>query len=360
MAMNRRTKRNAWLALGPGLAIALVTLSWSGRAAADADAGVDAGPSSPPVVAAGETEPEGEESPEWTGPPVDVTVGLYLNQMREVSLHENEFQADFWIWFRWAKGTQEIDPLASFEVIGGNEVSKDNEVRQDLGQFHYAACRVRVTITKFFDVRAFPQDHHEVAIVVEDSENEDHKIRYVADRANTRIDPDVEVPGFVITRSQTRVSSHTYRSNYGDVTLPSNSESRYSRFELKIQLARPGLGYSLKLLWGLWLSALIAFIPMFIKPIDVDPRFGLGVGAIFAAMANAYIISSALPDTNQVTTADEVNMLTIAFIFLSVLESTISLNLYQNGKEALSKRIDRISFVAMLVLYTAGTVYALS
>ena len=359
--MKRIEKRRGWWAVVPGLALAVVMLGWSERGIADPDAGVaDAGPPAPAVPAGGATaEGEDEEAAEWVGPPVRVTVGVYVNALKEVSLHDNQFQTDFWIWFRWPKSTPDIDPLESFEIIGGGEVAKESQVRQDLGQFHYAACRVRATITKFFDVREFPQDRHEVSIIIEDSEHEDHKILFVADRSNTRIDPDVQVPGFVITSSASSVSTHTYRSNYGDITLPSDSESKYSRFELRVKLARPGLGYSLKLLWGLWLSALIAFIPMFIKPIDVDPRFGLGVGAIFAAMANAYIISSALPDTNQVTTADEVNMLTIAFIFLSVLESTVSLNLYQNGKEATSKRLDRISFVVMLVLYAAGSVYAL-
>ena len=90
---------------------------------------------------------------------------------------------------------------------------------------------------------------------------------------------------------------------------------------------------------------------MLIDPIDLDPRFGLGVGAIFAAIASAYVISSALPETNQYTLADKMNMLAVGVIFLSIVQSVFSLRLWKNGKEAASKSLDFISFWAFLVVY---------
>ena len=82
----------------------------------------------------------------------------------------------------------------------------------------------------------------------------------------------------------------------------------------------------------MWLSALVALLALFIKPINVDPRFGLGVGAIFAAMANQYIVTSALPDSATVTSADLVGMATIVVILIGVAESVGSLWLFENDQ----------------------------
>ena len=108
----------------------------------------------------------------------------------------------------------------------------------------------------------------------------------------------------------------------------------------------------MKLFVGLFGAVGVAMLAFFIKPTDVDPRFGLGVGALFAAIANTYITSSLVPDTGVLTLADMINGVGILIIFLSLLESTISLYLYDiKGKVELSRLFDRISFVIFLAAY---------
>jgi hypothetical protein len=181
---------------------------------------------------------------------------------------------------------------------------------------------------------------------------------FVADSANSRLDPLVNVPGFRVMGFETIVVKHSYETNYGDVTVPSDSRSTYSRFEFALNVERPGFGYTLKLVWGMWLSALIALLAMFIKPTNVDPRFGLSVGAIFAAMANQYIVASALPDTASITTADVIGMSTIVVILVAVAESIASLWLFENEKPDLSRKMDRVTMIGVLAVYAAINIYA--
>jgi hypothetical protein len=108
----------------------------------------------------------------------------------------------------------------------------------------------------------------------------------------------------------------------------------------------------------MWLSALVALLALFIKPTNVDPRFGLGVGAIFAAMANQYIVSAALPDSAIVTTADIIGMATIVVILVGIAESVGSLWLYENERVRPSKRLDRYMMIGVLSVYAAVNVYA--
>jgi hypothetical protein len=118
-------------------------------------------------------------------------------------------------------------------------------------------------------------------------------------------------------------------------------------------VVRPGIGYFFKLFFGVFIAAVIAFLVFFIKPTDLDPRFGLGVGAIFAAVASEYVITSALPDTNVLTLADKLHILAFAFIFLSIAQSILSLRMFTTGREKASQTLDRLSFPVFFILYSA-------
>ena len=75
-------------------------------------------------------------------------------------------------------------------------------------------------------------------------------------------------------------------------------------------------------------------------------------------MANQYIVTSALPDSATVTSADLVGMATIVVILIGVAESVGSLWLFENDQVALSKRLDRYTMIGVLSMYVAVNVYA--
>jgi hypothetical protein len=91
-----------------------------------------------------------------------------------------------------------------------------------------------------------------------------------------------------------------------------------------------------------------AVLALFIKPIHVDPRFGLGVGAVFAAIGNMIAVASFLSRAQQATLTDMVNILGLVTIFLTLVQS-ISLYQYDSmGLEKLSRFFDRVSFAVFL------------
>lgn len=280
---------------------------------------------------------------------VSVYVGAYVNQIYAVSLRDNQFSVDFYVWFRWQG--DDIKPLESFEVVNGRVESKEGEYTDKVAGFNYASCRVVATMTKFWDVSKFPLDDHILTIEIEDNDNEEFKLKYIPDTENCGMNPQVQVPGWRVSKSWCNVIANPYKTNYGDISLPTGNESIYSRFIYSISIVRPGLGYFLKLFFGVFIAALISFLSFFIKPTDLDPRFGLGVGAIFAAVASEYVIASSLPDTNIITMADKLHIIAFSFIFLSIAESVISLRLFTTEKEAASKLLDRVGFISFLVLY---------
>lgn len=282
-------------------------------------------------------------------PPDQVYIGVYVNQVYDISLRDNKFSVDFYVWFRWTSDS--INPLESFEVVNGRTESIDGIYEDVVDGYQYAACRVVSTITKFWDVSDFPLDDHVLTIEIEDTDNENFKLQYLADSENCAMNPDIRIPGWRVEKAWGQVRDHRYQTNYGDISLPTNSESVYSRFVYSISAVRPGLGYFIKLFFGVMIAALIAFLAFFIKPTDLDPRFGLGIGAIFAAVASEYVITSALPDTNVMTLADKLHILAFIFIFLSLAQSTLSLKWYSDGKEKLSRRFDLACFYVFTLVY---------
>lgn len=325
------------------------------------------------TVAPAATRPVAEEEKEGAK---TVYVGVYVNAIKSVDLKANAFALDFWVWFRWKvdgpttgpAATAPVstpppppafDPLETFEIINGTVDAKESVLHDVIqtpeGSFHYASARCAATVTKFFDIARFPLDSHTLALNIEDAEREELRLVYVADATNTGLSPDVKVPGWEIRGMRTRISSNRYETNYGNISLPTGNESVYSRFGFEMDLTRPGSAYFFKLFWSLFLATVIALLAFLIDPIDLDPRFGLGVGAIFAAIASAYVISSTLPESNQYTLADKMNMLAVGVIFMTILQSVISLRIWKSGQEAKSKLLDKVCFYTMLPGYALAS-----
>jgi len=298
-----------------------------------------------PAWAAKPAGPQRAKHPANTLPPrpQEVHVGAYVMHIHEVNIKENYFVADLYVWFRWRN--DDLKPYKTFSLIDAREETKTEPVvthRPDGS--NYAYVRDVAKLTRFWDLRQYPLDRHDLDINIEEDESEDSLLRYVADEDNSGADQNrLSMPGWTLLKTYPFIGSGVYRSNFGDISLPQNQETRYSRLTLRMTFAREGDLVFLKLLFGVWVGAGISFVAFFIPPKRIDPRFGVGVGAIFAAIASEYIVTQSLPDTNTVSLADKLHVVAFAFIFASIVESTCSLYLVENSHEVQSSRMDRLS-----------------
>jgi hypothetical protein len=192
-----------------------------------------------------------------------------------------------------------------------------------------------------------------LTINIENTESQSFQLQLVADESNSSMSSRVRVAGYKIYRTGAVVKPHSYKTTRGDPSLPAGFKATYSQFIYGIWISRPDYGLYFKLVQGLYVAVATALLAFFIKPTDVDPRFGLGVGALFAAIANTYIAASQLPDTGVVSLSDLVNGIGMGTIFLTIVQSTISLYLYDiRGEEALSRLFDKVSVAVILGGYT--------
>ncbi len=174
---------------------------------------------------------------------------------------------------------------------------------------------------------------------------------YVPDGANEGVDPDVSVAGWRVARFGHALENHVYRSNYGDTTLATGSESHYSRYVFKVDLERTGTSRFFKVFFGLFMATLVAWCAFFIRPKDASPRVSVSVGALFAAAAITISLNAQLPDLGYVTLVDRMVFLTLGMILLSMFGTVLALSLHYAGKEPLHRRVDRIGAVVYPIAY---------
>lgn len=282
---------------------------------------------------------------------VPVEVGFYVERVPELLPRESTWTVVFDIWFRWQG--EALRPADALVVMEGTVESRDMLAEYHEQGNHYERYRMVAKITKAFPAAQVPLDSHLLLLAVENGEIVRQKLAFVPDRESTSVSSRVSIPGYRIARWEILEKAHSYKTTRGDPRLPRGMKSTYSQFRMGILIERAGWGLYLKLFQALHIAVVIAFLACFIKPTDVDPRFGLGVGALFAAVANSYVVNSLVPDTGEFSVADAVNGLGILTILVTLVESTISLYLFDRcGEQELSQRLDRISFKILVAGFT--------
>jgi hypothetical protein len=278
-----------------------------------------------------------------------VYVGVYVKQIHGISLRDGQATVDFHIWFRWTGDS--LKPLESFDLVNGRVESKQSVYESTVKGMHYASCCVVADLYKLWNVSRYPLDSHVITIEIEDNDREADKLLYVADEENSGLSTHAEVAGWNLKPGKAVVVTNTDHTNYGDLSLPSGHESSWSRCVFSIEVTRPGIGIFIKLFTGLFVATAIALQALRIPADHLDARLGLSVGAMFAAVASQYLVSAGLPESNQVTMAEKLHILSFAFIFIALAESIVVYKLTTDGKQALAARLDRIGFRIVALAY---------
>jgi hypothetical protein len=287
--------------------------------------------------------PASARTPSGTSP-VDVQMGLIMNHVGEFSMREAAWTADFNLFFRWTGDG--VNPGESFRLANGQILQREKVESSRRGMEHSAEYHVVARMTKPFDASRFPFSDEGLLVRVEDAT---HEVRYVADNSGSKIGPDalprgVKLGGIMVESRAGRVDP---------APVGGKTEAR-SELVFGLLIVPDSFGIYLQMFQALFASVAIALIVLFIRPIHVDPRFGLPVGGFFAAVGNNVYLSSLLPHSDRFTLANLVNATGLFTIFLVLVQSAISLYLQDTlGQERLRRLFDHVSFAVFLVGYVA-------
>jgi hypothetical protein len=144
-----------------------------------------------------------------------------------------------------------------------------------------------------------------------------------------------------------------------------DNSQRYSALHYVIPIYRNNAwGLFFKLFIGMYVAFLVAFIAMFIPAHEVEPRFGLPVGGLFAAIANKYIIEALLPSSTEFNLIDKLHSTAIISILIIIIYSAILYHLTEKNKShelvkdklrfARIKKFDHLIIGLLFLVYLAA------
>ncbi len=271
-----------------------------------------------------------------------VTVGIYVDRIKSLSIKDNLWTVDFYIWFKW-KG--DLNPGDSFQVIDGTIDPKDIQLIKNgtVGDENYSLYKVTATITKKFDMNRFPVDDQFLTIVIQDNTDQRDKLIFVPDKNESSVGPNVNVPGYGINGFNMTEKPFSYNSTMGDPTIASGT---FSQLRTGILLSREDNTVLFVSLIGIFIAVLAALSSLFIM--SFQGRFSMEGASMFVLITNMVFISNLVP-TGVITVGHYVAVLAFFIVALCLVESSISLHYHKNGEEELARRLDLVTVPILAV-----------
>jgi len=279
----------------------------------------------------------------------DVLFGAYITKISRLSMKESNFDVDFYVWFKW-KG-DDVAPGEGMEIINGEINSMELQAELHENDTNYEQYQISASIIQPFDVFLYPFDNHKLIIKIEDCISSIYWLQYIPENLqNTSCSEEIYIPGYKSKSLPTIVENHKYPTDFGS-PWQEQMPSTYSQIRLGIGLVRDGWGFYFKLFQGLFVAVAVAMITFTLRP-NFAPRFIVGVGALFAAVANYYNVLALQPAVNYLTLADTITFAGIVTIFLSMVGSSISYYLYSfKNNINLSRRFDKYSVITFIFCF---------
>ena len=288
------------------------------------------------VVAFGQTKPR----------PDTVKAGIYVISVHDINFRDKEYTMRFWLWFLY--DNPNFDFGKQLDIPNAKEIDIQEVIVDQLDGKPWVIMKMKCTMKQNWSVHDFPFDRQELQMHIENTLFDNRSLIFVPDKEGSGLDPEDAIDGWNITRFAVTESSHQYQTGFGSGV---NTNQNFSSFDIHLVLERNAWGLFLKIFLGMYIAFLIATISFTPHPSEMEPRFGLPVGGLFAAVGNKYIIDSILPESSSFTLVDSLHALTFISIFGILLVSAIALRQYDRGYKEMSERSNRVGARWVISLY---------
>lgn len=281
--------------------------------------------------------------------PIEVTSGIYIDRITELSLPNAFWEVDFYIWFNW-KG-KITSPGKTFQIINGEIIKRELVNEETKKDRHHKLYRVKAKITKFFNTQRFPRDDHLLTINIEDKERQIYKLIYKPDSAGSAVSSRVKLPGYKIYKKELKQKFHSYKTKRGNHFRKNNALDTHSMLIYGVWIKRPDWGSYINMFEGLYAAVAVAMLSFFI-PTTTTNRLSLGVGAFFASVAATYVATRNLPNTGTLTLTDIITGLSMLTIFLVLWHSIIATHLHEAHKDRnMTLKFNLHGFIIFFICY---------
>jgi len=277
-----------------------------------------------------------------------VKIGVYIVGISDIDFRQKQYLIRFWVWMRYKN--QKYDFSKNIEVPNCKSIEKISNIIDTSNNEVYTLMELKCYMKQSWMVHDYPFDEQHLELHIENAQYDTRDFIFVPDTGGVPYDPKLAISGWEITKSTVYTNLHFYETNFGDVTL-TKPHSEYSAFNISFDIKRDAWGLFFKLFLGMYVAFLITFVCIFIHADNIDSRFALSVGALFAAVGNKYIIDSILPESSAFTLVDSLHAFTFISILITIALSVFSLHLLKKNRLDLSIKVDRYTARTMLVVF---------
>lgn len=276
--------------------------------------------------------------------------GVYINRINSFDVKTGVAEIDIWYWCVTDKAEASLQTL---DLSNGKLEAIGEPVKQKYGNRYYVSRRYLAQVQCLIDISRFPFDKQQIVLAFEDGEFTSDQMVFSPDIRNSGIDPAFKMGEWDIAQISYKTGSHNYPTSFGYLDIPSGQGSDYSQMLVVIDLNRKGTVCQklFKYFWAVFVSLIVGLVSLFIRVCDLDGRFGMEVGSLFANVGCSFILVEKLPESPGLSLAEHISYFSLGFIMLFIVESIISLALYNRDRQALSRKLDIGTFVAGIFGY---------
>lgn len=283
-----------------------------------------------------------------------VSVGTYVENLKEISLKSSNFRLEFLVWFRW-QGDEDLDMMNHFRVYKGlinrQEVVKEYHENGE----HYQLVRVDATVTKNYWTRRFPLESHQLRFYLE-SEYLADRVVLIDDAGSSGYNRSLSIAGYELKRHATASYAMEYDSTNGDPTIGKDAAHAVTTEHVTaLEINRGSWGLYIKCFIALFGTTTWVLITIFICTYHrVDP-LGMIPAALFGTVSNIMVGANLLPDALEMGLLEFVNIWGIMTILAGAL-AIININRIRNKYEDRDFAVlyGRTMFITIVVYTLVG------
>lgn len=283
--------------------------------------------------------------------PDTVKVGTYVISVHDINFHDKEYTARYWLWFVYSD--QKFDFEKQLDVPNAKIIDPPEVIKDTLPGKTWAIMKMKSTMKENWEVHDFPFDKQHLKIQIENTLFDNNSLVFVADTAGSKFDPQEAIDGWTIKNFKVLVGENNYETGFGDARMDGQSQN-FSSFLIEMDIERNAWGLFMKIFIGMYIAFMIAVISFVPHPSEFEPRFGLPVGGLFAAVGNKYIIDSLLPESSTFSLVDTLHALTFFAIFAILVVSAICVKQYDSGKHEACLKTNRLGSRIVVIGYVVA------
>ena len=267
----------------------------------------------------------GAAVPAAPGPHI-VYIGVYVVDLREFSVGDGTYSANFYLSLR-SDANISINDL---EFMNGHATSVST-ITNTPEEKDY---RVYAEMTANPDLRRYPFDNHTLPIIIEPTVLTEKDLVFVIDENNTGLDNEANLPGWSLTGMSATVTNRTYVEG----------EVPYSRAVFSNGIERDTASTLLKFFLPIVLIVIVSLASLLMK---TSSRLGLNGSMFLAAVLIHWRIADAIPLVAYATFLDLFMIITYATLVMVCVSGILILK-FTEDKDA--HRVDRINYWSLRII----------